>query len=306
MAITIDTIWQGTTDTDYGTAGNWSAGVPTANQGVAIPYGVTRAIAARNASAVAISSVDVRRGYTQNIGSITGGIGDYLQWNLGGTGDSIANLAGSGTCLYDIDNAAEINVDYAGVGNSYTRTPATFIKGLDNDATVIDCGSGNRVGLCWLDGEVFETDALTILSGIVYIGRGMVKKNGSSPVDITIKGGTVYCYAPFGTLNMSGGAQFFHYEGAAGATLNYTNSTYIPLEATTIGTGFTSDRTGVLDLEQGSGTFTITPEATVEQEFQILDGGGRLASGAIFKYASGLQEPNLRTGLNKKITISDI
>jgi len=310
MAITIDEVWVGGdtgNEDDWGTAANWSTGVPVANDGVAIPDGNTNAIAAYDNTAVALDSIDVRRGYNQGIGSITDGIGSYLQLDLGGTGDGVANLAGGGVCLYDIDNATSINVDYAGLGSSITRTPATYIKGLDNDAVNIGCGSGSSVGLCWLDGEVLETDALTIVSGTVYIGRGLVKKDGSTAVDITVKGGTVYCWSPVGTLTMSGGAQFYHYaEGSSLATLDFKNSTYTPMRSMTIGTALTSNSTGIFDLEQGKGTVTITPEATVEQGFKIMDANDRLASGAVFKYASGLNEPGLKTGLSKKITISDI
>ncbi|MHC4867722.1 MAG: hypothetical protein ACYTEX_26930, partial [Planctomycetota bacterium] len=61
--------WQGTTD-DWGTAGNWSDGVPNLSDQVYIPRSSSQGIqSSMNQTAVDLDLLLVEPGYSQNIGA---------------------------------------------------------------------------------------------------------------------------------------------------------------------------------------------------------------------------------------------
>lgn len=303
MAKTINTIWDGSTDGDWNTAANWSAGVPTANQGAAIPDQNEVGIDAYDNTAVALSYFEVRDGYAQDVGLVTAGIGAYLQLDLGGSGDKIADLSGSGTSLFYIKNAARINVLKTGAGNGATKTPSLFLTGVDNDFVKIQCGTNQRVGLAWIDGEVFETDELEMSGGVLYIGRGVVAKNGSSLIPVTLNGGNAYSNAGLGTVIVKGGKLFMQ-EGGLTDLLIESGTVQYDAAGTIVDCEVKPN--GFLDLTKTTEAVSFTNPIKVHKNAKVYDPYGRGGNLVFDTIECRLQDVKIQSPFARRYTMSAI
>jgi len=265
--------WIGTTDGDWNTAGNWSAsGVPSANDNVYVPDGATVAIDGYDNSGTALSSFEVKAGSTTTFGSIASGIVTSLDLDVGGTGDSFFTYRAKSAGYFTVENAAVIAI-LGGPSSSISSGGLHIVGGVDNDAVYVNA-SGAYIGLGWKPGNVFETDALELSQGNLYIGPLVVKKDGSTALSPSVSGGTGTCLAPLVTLNLYGGSWV-----QDNATITTANI-YGRLEVLGTGTITTLNvkAGGTVDLSTGNGTLPVTNTITLGDGATFNDPSGRVAS----------------------------
>ena len=246
MAAAADTIGTFGVDNNFGTAGNWSAGVPTVGQdarisGTAqdISAGLTPALTGANK----LSSFRVAASYTGNIGA-TGGSNltlDATDLDFFGGGPT-AFFSGDFTNVHSVHSsrgtsALVLNVRSAGITNVYSSRGRTgCASGAFSNVNV----TGNGVSDATLDVNAGAT--ITTLSQ----ANGMVNYNSTDTYttanigggEITVAAGTIT------TTNISGGR------------VRYNDGTMTTIHI----------RGGVLDCTKGNQDRTIT-------DLHLYDGG---------------------------------
>lgn len=288
-------------ETTYTTAANWStASAPTTNDDPVVPARILYNIAGSDQSATVLSSFTVEDGSTATLGSIsTQGIATRLQLNVGGAGGKTFYFGGTGRSFLYVKNAVALEIAAAATGSAALL--GMDLTGVDNTATIIRAAAGQAVGLCWLTGGIYETDTLTIGGGSVYLGDGMVMKDGSTPVPVVIQGGTVYSRPSLGAVVMTNGT--LNIESGTITSLDVTNSTANLTKACTITTG-TIRYGGKIDLSLGSGSVVFTNTIQMSAGAQFLDPYGRAGNVVIKLNNCRIQDVTIQSAAEKTITYS--
>ena len=214
-------VWTGTASSAWNTAGNWTGGVPVANDDVVIGGSSDRAIDAYDASGVAINSFVVEPGYSQTIGtataalqiSVTGSSPTHIEFH--GTGFAYVDLSGTvGTPLLTVYDTAAASV--GGYGLQLAGTSMGTVSVLKGDV-----GIG-------VDRSDITTE-FTILSvgyvgskstdSTVTIGRSVTDTSGGNINEIRSLGGTIVNLSTAGLalLNVLD-TDYWHY-GASGTVV---------------------------------------------------------------------------------------
>jgi len=254
--------WQGTT-TNPATAGNWSGGVPTANDDVNLPDAADFAVAGGDlATGVTISTLSVDYGFGQTIGSKSA----YLQFDVGGTTKTVVLNNNTATYL-DIDTATLITVNRAAVGS--TTEKGLSLVGASNTELDIKTSTGS-IGLASRAGETFACTTINIYGGKVEIGSGVTCTN------LNIFGGTVTNYTTIATCTMHGGVLD---DRKGCTTLNPYGGRYIWTHTAAITTMGTI-KGATIDLSSEETVVTVTNKIIIAQG-TINDPYGRLADGLI-------------------------
>jgi hypothetical protein len=225
-----DKIWTGATDSDYGTAANWSpSGVPTTSDSVYLTADYSVDITGSlDQSSVAIDKFVVD-GFTGKIGTLALG---YLQIDP----DSFS-FSGSGVSFIDIGSAA-INLDIRSTASGGT-TRGLYVKG---SAIVVLSLIRGDVGLANQYGETSTAATIRVTGGTLTCGTGCTlttvdsyggrTKLGANVTTLNAYSGniTTSSTAAITTLNGFGGTITHNGTGAIttanleGATLDLTDS----------------------------------------------------------------------------------
>lgn len=287
-------------ENDWTVAVNFSlVAVPVVNDDVIVPAESAYSIDGVDASATAISSFTVEEGYTGTIGSST----TELKLDIGGTGTSDVDFAGTGESHLYIENANDIVINNAASAPS-TGLYGLSLTGLDNDNLVIQASTNASIGLAPGAGEVFETDTLKIENANVYIGSGVVKKDGSTAIPLTVAGGTVTNKAALGEVDVRGGT-FTHSAGVI-ATGNFLGGTSYYNSTGTLTTGHGAGN-AILSFERSLQAKTVTNFTIHDENFRPYDKHG------VVTWTNDVQGNNIdlgkvkaRWGLNRKFKPVDI
>ena len=225
-----DKIWTGATDSDYGTAANWSpSGIPTTADSVYLTADYSVDITGSlDQSSVAIDKFVVD-GYTGRIGTLALG---YLQIDP----DSFS-FSGQGVSFIDIGSAA-IDLDIRLTAGGGT-TRGLYIKG--SAISVLSLINGN-LGLANQYGETSTAATIRVLGGTIHCGTGCTlttvdsyggtTRLGANVTTLNAYSGgiTTSSTAAITTLNGFGGTVTHNGTGAIttanleGATLDLTDS----------------------------------------------------------------------------------
>lgn len=191
-------IWLGTTDTDYGTATNWSLGtVPVEGEDVVIPAEATRAIAASDQSAVPLVSFIIEDGYGEDIGDAD----SFLQVSI--TDDAPAatkvDLAPTGTIVsLDLgDTAVPITIRNSGTpaaGEHALQIKGAAMTTINVYKGIVGIGvEANDTTTDFDDLLVsYKTEAGKVSDAQVTIGAGVTGETASAIVSIRQTGGKVW------------------------------------------------------------------------------------------------------------------
>ena len=191
-------IWLGTTDTDYGTATNWSLGtVPVEGEDVVIPAEATRAIAASNQSAVPLVSFIIEDGYGEDIGDAD----SFLQVSI--TDDSPAatkvDLAPTGTIVSLDLGATAVPVTIRNSGTPAAGEHALQIKGTAMTTIKVlkgIVGIGVEANDTTTDFDdlfvSYKTEAGLTNDAQVTIGAGVTGETADAFVSIRQTGGIIH------------------------------------------------------------------------------------------------------------------
>ena len=180
----------------FSSARNWIGEVaPVADDDVILAAGATAALYGEDFSGTVISSFAVERGNAQAIGSDA----NPLQLDVGGAGDSVVDLAGSGTTHLDVDNAAEINVTSCPSSGGFSS--GAWGLNLRGDggasATVNFSASGKACFGATPEAErlgastAWDCDEFNVSAGELTIGSH-VQKHGGGGFAVNVSGGSVY------------------------------------------------------------------------------------------------------------------
>lgn len=189
-------VWLGTTDGDFGTAGNWSTHVPEAGDDIIVPAAATVNIDGSSDDAIALETFTVGDGCTVTIGTVD----TYLELDLADS--KAAHLGGTGNAYLDISGAsATYNITNAGPGPGDGEPGLNLVGG--ESATTVNVyltNTSQRVGLSSREGDPASTwTTVNVYGGSVKIGPE------STVVTVNVYGGEVVCNAALTTLNVYGG-----------------------------------------------------------------------------------------------------
>lgn len=241
-------------------------------QGGAIPVGDTDALIIpadcaysiyyEDLSAIALTALDIEKGYSGDIACAA----LPLLFDLTGAG-TIANLAGTGNIHLGLQGSgAVINIREAGVGSGAGTYGMNLSVGEAVQVINIMLDSpGGRVGLAAIPGQVAEFATIKVTQGEVKIGSGV------TVTDIITSGGITHCEAtPTGDIINTGGQ--FYREGCCAAVNWFV---YAPAKAYERSGGNVSGTiavAGVIDASQDlrSRTWAVT---VVHKGGKIIDPG---------------------------------
>lgn len=290
----VNKIWSPTT-TAWGTAGNWSpSGVPAATDPVMIPARAGYAIAAYDASAVASGGLTIEDGYAYAIGTSAG-------WLKFDAATYVARVGGLAQQFLDLRNASNIIVTSTG-GAPGTNQYGLNLIGLDNDALTVKA-SGGSVGVASQLGEVFEAAAINIAAGDVYLGRGVVAKDGASAFPLTIDGGSVVGWSPLTTAIVNAGS-YTHWLGAV-TSLTVRGGTVYHNAVGAI-TNLYVTAGGKVDFSQVYDAVTVT-NCYLYAGASLYDPRGRVTwTNPIQLVQTDQQSVTMNLGKNRKYTVANI
>ena len=242
----------------WASALNWSGeALPAANDDLLMPAELTATIHGSDTTGTVYSSLTIEAGCTAAVGTSA----NYLQIDVGGTGDSVVDLAGSGSVYLDVDNAAEINVTGGSTSGGYAAGAWPInLKGLDNAECNIapPADTDVKVQFANLAGDgAAECTAFVVAAGELTIGPSVTQADGASAVTITASGGAVYCRSAAGTVTLTGDADYCQVAGAVATIHAMTSGTVEVLSETTI-TALHLGPHAHLDLTRGEGAVTVT------------------------------------------------
>ena len=216
-----NTIWDGSTDGDWGTAANWSDGVPATGDIAIIPSDAMVNIAGSDETASPFDQLVVEEGCAITLGSATA----YLQLSMSGETACSAELWGEGQTYMDIVEAKAIRVYHAAASPGAGQFGLN-LKGLtatNNPTLDVMCSSGESVGIAANAGEAGEYASIRVTGGDVTIGT-VTESDGATAPDVVVSGGDVVTESPMGAVDVLGGV-VNHYGGAI-TTLTIQDATF--------------------------------------------------------------------------------
>ena len=204
----------------WATAENWESGTaPVNDDTVRIPANAAYGVDGYDASAVTLHGFDVERGNLRNHGRAKYPLHITLE---DGATNYDANLAGTGTNYWQIDNAENINITQAGSAPGVGRY-AQNLQGVSGDSGEnlihVTCESNQSISLGANAGDDLETDSITITGGDVTVGENVTESDDAGAPDLGMTGGTVETRCPLGTATKTGGT-LTHKLGAISALIN--------------------------------------------------------------------------------------
>jgi len=287
------TIWDGSTDGDWGTAGNWSNGVPVSTDTIIIPADVTQGIVGGDYSAVLLAACYYMPGSTVTLG--TKAIPLHLDCDL-------VDLAGTGLSYLQIDNSAEINVRDAKGGTS-TVPYGLNLTGATNTKLTIEYNCGGSIGVAANDGETGTFT--TIVSGGLSVQIGTLPASVTATT-LTVTGGVTTCYSSIATIVKYGGKLYA--EGAMAVATSYSDLGGDGTEWNSSGTvtqGYCNEN-GSIDFNQDSRAKTWT-DLTCYSGASISDHNRVVTwTNAVELVNCTLADCNIDFGLNRKLTVASI
>jgi len=291
--------------TDWNQAANWSAsGVPVTNDDVYFPstklYNLDTTL---GQSAVDLSSLTVERGSNVQVGSLsTSGIPTYMELGLNGSGGKIFTYSGTGSCYFDIDDAAEVKIASAASGSTFSwglvlvGTGHTTTNIVDSD---IQAGT-NKIGLAPFGGGTYESDTIKIAAHEVHLGAG-VQTQAAGAVPLTMTGGTVFSECALGASNVTGGSLTVRKGAVTSLALKDAACLYEGIGTVTT---LTIDANGVYDLRAGAGAVTITNPIQMSAGAVFYDPAGRAGNVAFVLNNCTANQVTIVTALDKTVTLS--
>ena len=300
--------WLGTTDGNYGTAGNWAEGsIPTSKDAVTISSAAVNGLTSGlDQSAVAIDTFVVEEGFGYDIGTSLA----YLQIACTGTGANFLKYAGAGG-LAKIDVAASaIPVEVRNTGS-----PAVGSYGLEllgDNLTIVTVYRGN-VGIGVLPGDT-TTNVNTVeclylfpstraTDSTITVGSGVTDNTGTPEgVDFRQSGGTIYAHCDTDNVSCTDGE--YHQVDGIYDTGTFTGNSQIFYENNGTGTLATTKLYGTSIariLTQYAQTFTnltLNSGSTWED----LEYKGVYSNGFVITGAS--DSVSIRIGVGRTLTPS--
>ena len=226
--------------TTWSNAANWSTSrtgtggnaAPADGEIPVIPSSAAYDITGLDTTAAQFRGLIVEPGCTVNIGAI----GNPLIIDLkDDTTYYDATLAGTGTIYVQTNNYKTITVTDAGASPG-TGLYALNITGVTDAgagagaSVTVSCETGTSIALAPTAGNLFETAAINVTGGDVYVGAGVTANDGAAAVPVTASGGTVISDCPLTVLTAKNNASVTHNTGAvttaniSGATLTYNSA----------------------------------------------------------------------------------
>jgi len=255
-----NTIWTGASSTNFGTAGNWTNGVPTsANPGIFGSANVGNCTTGMDQGALDIAGLIVHSGYTGQIGSS----GDPLKLST-----NLLWYEGAGGLYF----ASDAN----GIAN---KTDEVFIKAahanvpVEIDSNSADAGQVDNIhivrGNVTLAANITGIDRMTVgyVNNLLGDARVTLAASSTALTLLNMTGGQVQSDVPITNAVVDGGV-LDHQEGQ-GITNAYVNANGRLLYGSTSTMSFAEiGGGGLIDLTQDGGAKTITT--------CVLTGNGRL------------------------------
>lgn len=263
MPLGAQTVWQGTVNNDWNTAGNWSNGLPSGSG---------------RSSILKTANVTM---------SNTGGTNGVTVSAVGTSFDDAAVL----NISWNLNSIASVDIGANLTDNSYAKVVHTSGR---LTATGLNIGTTNAFGLYEFGGAQSTAPVLSVSGtvrvgspassngimslkdyGTVTVGRTVVSAN-NSPGELWVKGGNL-------DINVGGNLEFALSAGADGVLKAIIDNTgFSTINVTTdVRFGTTSNRSRFV-LELGSG-YAHVPGT----EFVILNAGGNFTDFGVFGQVNG-------------------
>ena len=274
--------WVGTTDTDFGTAGNWTGGLPETGDIAYVPPGATVNIAGSDETAAPIDEFVVAPGCTITIGTE----GTPLQLSFDSQTNGVTTLEGTGVTYLELTEPQKVYIRAAGAAPSTGKWATNITTGDSADAECylyVNCDSSESVSIGANSGETCEIRYLNIAGGDVAVGENVTSIGGTPACTMIINGGDVDTYCPLVNAVQNDG-EWRHHEGAL--TNAAISGGRCELLTDDTAAAISVSLGGELDLDKSLVTKTITsltlaPPAIIRNKYKTWAGTVGFASGAV-------------------------
>ena len=199
----------------FSAAENWVGNVaPVDGDSIVIPASVTTNIYGEDVTAAQYVGFTIEEGYSGNIGAMN----KPLQIDLEDDSTDYPLVSyGTGDIFLDVDNYSYIDIRDAGSADPSSGEYGFNLRGVLSSTSAgviyVRCPRGRSVSLGGNPGETLEAESVTVWSGTVLFGDGVVDKAAAAFPLLTVEGGSVTLKSPCKTVNVKKGS--FTREGAS-------------------------------------------------------------------------------------------